>query len=230
MLCYHPHSLYGVAGGNLWQDINKKFGTVPLFAGADIILYIPFLRRFMTYWGFTSASAKSMKQNLQRNYPQNVLMYAPGGIAEMFFGIEEEQIVLDKRKGFCKLALQTGAHIVPSYVHGANQAYTRKWGPDSFMFKLSTKYRVSIVYFTGLFDIPFFPCPKRQRLVACIGKPIEVEKVENPTNEQVVALHSKYIAELKSLFNRYKHEMGKEYENKQLYLETDDIIKTEKKE
>jgi len=223
MIGYHPHALYGIGMSNISKELYVKFGTNTLFTGANIVLQIPFLRRFMTSWGFTSASAEAMKKNLQLPYPRNVIMHTPGGIAEMFYGLEEEQIVLEKRKGFCKLALQTGAHLVPSYTHGANQVYSRRWGPDSFAFKLSCKLRVSIVYFTGLFDIPFSPCPRRKRLIVCIGKPIEVDKVEKPTDEQVVALHSKYVKELKALFDRYKVEMGEEYKHKQLYLETDDI-------
>jgi len=223
MIGYHPHALYGIGMFSINKELNVKFGTTTLFTGANIVQQIPFLRRFMTCLGFTPASAEAMKKNLQLPYPRNVLMHTPGGIAEMFYGLEEEQIVLEKRKGFCKIALQTGAHLVPSYIHGANHAYSRGWGPDSFMFKLSSKLRVSIVCFTGLFDIPFNPCPKRKRLIVCIGKPIEVEKVEKPTNEQVVALHSQYVKELKALFDRYKGDMGEEYKHKQLYLETDDI-------
>jgi len=230
LLGYHPHALYGVAMSPISKELWTKFGITAMFTAADIVLYIPFLRRFMNCWGCTSASAKAMKQNLQRPYPQNVLMHTPGGIAEMFYGIDEEQIVLEKRKGFCKLALQTGAHLVPSYVHGANQVFTRSWGPNSFMFKLSSKLRISIVFFRGLFDIPFLPCPKRRRLIVCIGKPIEVEKVEHPTNEQVVALHARYVTELRALFDRYKPEMGEEYKNKKLYLETDDISHIDNKQ
>ena len=30
-------------------------------------------------------------------------MLLPGGIAEMFYGLDEEQIILRKRKGFCRI-------------------------------------------------------------------------------------------------------------------------------
>ena len=39
-----------------------------------------------------------------------------------------------------------------------------------------------------------------------VGKPIEVEKRENPTNEEIDLLHQKFIEGLVRLFERYKNE------------------------
>lgn len=36
------------------------------------------------------------------------------------------------------------------------------------------------------------------------GDPIDVEKVEKPTPEQVDALHQKFVEELRKLFEEYK--------------------------
>ena len=40
-----------------------------------------------------------------------------------------------------------------------------------------------------------------------MGKPIEVEKVENPTNEEINSLHAKFVQELKDLFDLYKDKL-----------------------
>ena len=81
-------------------------------------------RLLLAWWGVTSVSRKAMRENLQRPYPLNALMLMPGGISEMFYGNGgEEQIVLRKRKGFCKLALETGACLVPVYAMGTNQVF-----------------------------------------------------------------------------------------------------------
>ena len=53
--------------------------------------------------------------------PNNALTLQPGGVAEMFYGIEHEQIVLAPRKRFCKIALQTDACRVPCYACGVNE-------------------------------------------------------------------------------------------------------------
>lgn len=38
-----------------------------------------------------------------------------------------------------------------------------------------------------------------------VGKPIPVEKKENPTNEEITALHTKFTQELVNLFDEYKY-------------------------
>lgn len=41
-----------------------------------------------------------------------------------------------------------------------------------------------------------------------MGRPIPVEKVENPTREQVDELHRKYCEELTKLFDEHKTKYG----------------------
>ena len=78
----------------------------------------------------------------------------PGGIREMFYGTEVEQIFLKSRFGFAKLALTTGASLVPAYCLGANQCYTRYSNQHSLLAKVSSKIQTSLVFWTGAFGIP----------------------------------------------------------------------------
>lgn len=41
-----------------------------------------------------------------------------------------------------------------------------------------------------------------------VGKPIHVDKVEDPTEEQIAELHKVYIDSLQELFTQYKDEYG----------------------
>lgn len=50
-----------------------------------------------------------------------------------------------------------------------------------------------------------------------IGKPIDVKKVENPTQEQVNGLHEIYIKSLVELFDEHKHKYSNG--NKDIQLE-----------
>ena len=123
--------------------------------------------------------------------------------------------------GFCKIALQTGCHIVPSYVFGANEVYTRYFEHTGAMAKLSSVLQTSLVVWTGRWGIPMLPVPHRSKLVAVIGAPIEVTKVAEPTKEQVEALHAKFVAEVRALYDRHKGRMGAEWAARRdkLYLE-----------
>jgi Diacylglycerol acyltransferase len=39
--------------------------------------------------------------------------------------------------------------------------------------------------------------PYRRTIVSVFGRPIPVQKVEKPTKDQVIEIHTQYIAELK---------------------------------
>merc|ERR1712086_445499 len=222
LVCYHPHSLYGVCYNLYASALHHDHGFKPLFTGADVVLYIPILRRMLCAWGVTPVSAKSMKKHLQLPYPHNILTLLPGGIGEMFFGLSHEQIILKKRKGFVRIALQTGASLVPCYALGANQAWTRHFDQNSLLYRISSQLRVSLVVWTGRWGIPFGFIPHKQRLVVALGPAIEVMKVEEPTQEQVDELHTTYCKELRALFDRHKHKLG--WENEELHFEDEDLL------
>ena len=57
------------------------------------------------------------------------------------------------------------------------------------------------------FIVPVFP----------VGKPIDVDKVPEPTKEQVDELHERYMAALTELFEAHKMECGAE-ESSQLIM------------
>merc|ERR1711970_1669681 len=66
-------------------------------------------------------------------------------------------------------------------------------------------------------------------MVIGIGPAISVKKVEHPTSKQIDDLHAKYVAALRDIFDKTKHEMGPEYAKKRLYLETETIPKKNKR-
>ena len=63
--------------------------------------------------------------------------------------------------------------------------------------------------------------PHKQKMVVVIGAPIDVPRVEEPSADQVEALHAKYVADLKRLYSQHKHRMGAEWAERRpnLYLE-----------
>jgi len=159
----------------------------------------------------TMVSAAPLRRALSQPWPYNAVQLQPGGIAEMFYGTDCEQIILSKRKGLCRVALQTGASLVPSYVFGANEIYTRWFGPHSLAARLSSVLRTSLVGWSGRWGVPFSPLPVRGKLVIVLGAPIEVPRTESPTDDEVDALHARYVCDLRDLFERNKGRMGAEW-------------------
>jgi len=75
------------------------FVILQIMTGAGVLLYIPFLRRHFRAWNLVPVDKKSFVWALQQKYPFNVTHLTTGGISEMFYGISQEQIILNKRKG-----------------------------------------------------------------------------------------------------------------------------------
>ena len=62
----------------------------------------------------------------------------------------------------------------------------------------------------------FTTLPKRIPLTTVVGKPIQVTRIENPTQEQIDQLHKVYVNELTALFEEHK---DKYLNNKKIDLE-----------
>ena len=114
LVCYLPHALYPYAFWLIYDTLKERYKIRFMYTGADVLFWVPILRRIHTFWGCTSVSYQRLKENLHQPYPFNTLMLQPDGIRGMFYGIEHEQIVINRRRGFCRVALQTGASLVPS--------------------------------------------------------------------------------------------------------------------
>mmetsp|Transcript_9254 Transcript_9254/g.21384 ORF Transcript_9254/g.21384 Transcript_9254/m.21384 type:complete len:328 (+) Transcript_9254:68-1051(+) len=222
----HPHGLWTMCYHLLWPQLVARFGILPMFIGADILLKIPFLRRHFRAYGMIGASREDVLWAMEQKYPHNVTTMCPGGIAEMFYGISREQIILRKRKGFVKLALQKGAYLVPAYGFGTNQQFRRLIEAGGLLAKLSSALKLSAVPWLDRFYIPFGPIPTTHKVIMALGPPIPVEKVENPSAEQIDELHTKFCNAMHELFDKHKADMG--WQDKQLYLETEGWPETKK--
>lgn len=98
----------------LYPKIRPKVPTI------DISLYAPFCRGFYRYSGFISIRKQSILNHLNTSndpkdptnkdgFTSNAVGIVVGGIKEMLYSHPRKySLVLKNRKGFVKLALQTG--------------------------------------------------------------------------------------------------------------------------
>lgn len=236
ILAAWPHGLMGGGGHVGFADFSQR-GFNVIYTGASIMRYVPFVRRLLHSWGFTDVSKGSLGKvlNVRKygpTYPNNVAHLVVGGIHEMFYtpyNSNKEQIILDKRKGFIKLALTNQCDIIPMYTFGANQQYQRIFGHESVLCKLSTSLQMSLVVWLGRWKIPMSWIPIPVPLLGVVGEVFEVPKVDSEkiTDELVQQVHSDFCERLKKLFDDYKKvyvdEMGADPEwlTRELKLETE---------
>lgn len=202
LVCAHPHGIFGFYIVFIMELLLGQGVRMTSFA-ASILTQLPFARRHFSWMGIASADAKSMRACMQRKFPANVCYSTPGGIEEAFC-VPNEQIVVLKRKGFCKIALQCGTDLVPTYGFGNNQFFPVLSGQDSRLAKVSKKLNVTIMLWIGLFNIPYSCLPMKHPQLLAVGAPIRVEMCPNPSQEQIDELHTKYCTAIRLLFDKYR--------------------------
>jgi len=171
-------------------------------AGASVVAHTPCLR-YMTMFGFIDVSAKSIAKALDAD---TCVGTVPDGIAGIFRCTADDEVVkLKHRKGIAKLALRTGHPIVPAYSVGNTAAFSAWFDPFGVLERLSRAAQASFMLYWGRF---YLPIPLRANITMLIGAPIEVERVAEPTNEQVDAVHQRLLTEMEQLFDRHKAALG----------------------
>lgn len=108
---------------NLFQGIRMHICTL------NINFWIPFWREILLNRGFVSADKSTICSILLQD-PSHAVAVVVGGAKESLFAIPgKNTLVLKRRKGFVKIALQTGASLVPVYAFGENNMYRQIENP-----------------------------------------------------------------------------------------------------
>ena len=77
-------------------------------------------------------------------------------------------------------------------------------------FKSRFAFSPPAFYGRGIFQYTWGLMPYRRPINVVVGKPIPVEKVAEPSDEQIDQLHVKYVQELKKLYETYRPYYGQE--------------------
>lgn len=128
ILGFHPHGVYCLSViTNLWSIGSRKMPFPNHRVRATTLpinFYVPVWREFLLACGSTTCAKVSLIKALKK--PNTALLIAIGG-AEEFKYMEENtlDLVIQKRKGFAKLALETGVDLVPIIGFGENELFSR---------------------------------------------------------------------------------------------------------
>lgn len=203
-----PHGVFPFGSFLACISIPRITGCVVRGLAANALLRIPFIGARLAALGLVDASRDNARKMLLDNWSLGI---SSGGIAEIFEtcrfegGEGCETIILKSRGGICKLALETGAYLVPSYIFG-NTLCLHVWSdPWGIMRSVSRRLRISICFFTGRFGLPI---PYRTPILGVLGAAIVVPKTENPPPEMVQSLLDKLCADIHALFELHKAAYG----------------------
>lgn len=232
LCCCHPHGLFGLSvwGAFVANPTNIHGGHVALHKlihGAKrslrstvhtmtVNFRIPAWREWLLVLGFCDVERKTLIRCMRED-PDTTLghisVLVPGGAAESVY-CTEATLTLKHRKGFVKIAVETGCHLVPVYTFGETKLYkpwTRNRRVLSILQRLQKALGIGtpLVCGRGVFNYGFGMLPHREMLTTVVGKPIPVARCVDPETGKAPAdvvdrVHQQYVDALTDLYQRYQ--------------------------
>ncbi|KAA8641943.1 hypothetical protein EYZ11_002545 [Aspergillus tanneri] len=221
---YHPHGIiFRGAMGVLVADGEESFSR--LFPGItntllmkDSSFHQPLLREYLLSMGLASVSRKSCIRHLTKGGHDEqgmgrAITIIVGGSRE--YNIARPgtmEVVVRVRKGFVRVAVETGAELVPVVAFGENDLFERVDVKNSGWFVRSvakvweTVVGHKIAFSTGRFGI-FSPFQKPVNVV--VGDPIPVTQQRwEPDPKYIDELQEQYVDALRRLFEDWRDVFG----------------------
>jgi 2-acylglycerol O-acyltransferase 2 len=136
------------------------------------------------------------------------------------------RLVLKRRKGFVKMAIRTGADLVPVLAFGENDIYEQVNAvshPAIHKFQLLVKkllgFTIPLFHARGVFNYDVGLMPYRRPINIICGRPVKVAQAANPKQEDIDRVHEEYIAELERLWNTWKDEFAPQRQSELEFVE-----------
>ncbi|XP_007507676.2 diacylglycerol O-acyltransferase 2-like protein 6 isoform X1 [Monodelphis domestica] len=217
----HPHGIF--SQGAFCNFATEATGVAQIFPGIvpslitlERFFLFPIVREFLMAKGICPASPSAMKHLLTERGSGNAVILMVGGAAEALLAQPgKATLFLKNRKGFVRLALQTGAYLVPSYSFGENETFNQKFFPDgswlSFIqrkIKATLGITICVFYGQGFTRHSWGFLPLRQPITTVVGEPLPIPNVEEPCQEMVDRYHALYLKALRELFDEHKAKYG----------------------
>ncbi|KAG9515713.1 diacylglycerol O-acyltransferase 2A, partial [Aureobasidium melanogenum] len=224
---YHPHGI--ISHGAFVAFATEALGFAQLFPGItntlltlDSNFRIPLYRDYALRLGLASVSRESCENILSKGGPNGegmgrAITIVVGGARESLDAQPNSlRLVLARRKGFVKLAIRTGADLVPVLAFGENELYEQfdpQAHPTIHKFQLLVKkalgFTIPLFHARGVFNYDVGMMPYRRPLNIVAGRPIMVRKQERPDSKYVDEIHAQYVEELKRIWDEWKDVFAK---------------------
>ncbi|KAL0882621.1 hypothetical protein ABMA27_001057 [Loxostege sticticalis] len=188
---------------------------------------IPFLRELYLALGGCSSSLESLLYLLNpKKQKGKCVALVVGGSAEILYTEPGQyNVKLKDRKGFVRAALMTGASLVPVLVFGETDLFRPFNFPEGSMMRRWQKWVLRVTGLVpilplgrGIFQYSFGLLPYRVPLAVVVGAPIEVERNQDPSEEEVDAVHAIFVDKLVELFENEKPKYVPNHENVKLVI------------
>ena len=225
---YHPHGI--ISHGAFAAFATEALGFSQLFPGIRTTLLtldsnfrVPLYREYILTLGLQSVSRESCENILSKGGANGegmgrAITIVVGGARESLEATPSSlRLILGRRKGFVKLAIRTGADLVPVLAFGENELYDQvqpEQHPLIHKMQLLVKkfmgFTVPLFHARGVFNYDIGVMPYRRPLNIVVGKPIKVEQASKPSEPYIAELHELYVKELQRIWEEWKDEFAME--------------------
>ncbi|KAK9884501.1 hypothetical protein WA026_007342 [Henosepilachna vigintioctopunctata] len=231
LFCCFPHGMISTGAFTVFlteaRNISKSFPNHKVHMNTlRTNFFVPILRELTLSIGGISSSKRSLNYILSKPDGGNITALVIGGAQEAFYNKPGHYIlVLKNRKGFVKVALQNGSPLVPVMSFGEPDIISQVEFKDGSLFQRFQLFIKKCFGFVplvplgrGIFQYNYGILPQRVPINVVVGRPIDVEKVEQPTQEQIDDLHERFIKELDTLFEKQKKKFIENADNVHLEI------------
>eukprot|EP00127_Corallochytrium_limacisporum_P005909 Clim_evm54s214 gene=Clim_evmTU54s214 len=216
LFAYHPHGVIGVGAFiNFGTEANNISEVYPGLEISPCTLSVnfntPLIREYIMGLGMAHVGKESLC---------NMLLGPPGRSALIVVGGANEALeahpgsyalTLKRRRGFIKMALITGASLVPVFGFGENDLWDQVPNPQGSMLRQfqrralnSMSVSMPLIKGRGIFQYSYGLLPHRRPVHVVVGKPIKVQRVLDPTQAEITELQETYMNALRDLYNEHK--------------------------
>jgi len=224
---YHPHGI--ISHGAFAAFATEALGFKQLFPDItntlltlDANFRVPLYRDYALRMGLASVSRESCENILSKGGRNGegmgrAITIVVGGARESLDARPGSiKLVLNRRKGFVKMAIRTGADLVPVLAFGENDVYDQldtDSHPYIHKFQMLVKkfmgFTVPIFHARGVFNYDVGMMPYRRPINIVVGRPIRVMQDTHPDNDYINEIHQQYVDELMRIWHEHKDTFAK---------------------
>ena len=216
LFCYHPH---GVQSAGAFMMASHASGFDELFPGLRVSVQtlsinfkVPVFRENCMMLGMGDASKGCLMRALSSAHPGGSAVLVTGGAREsMLAHPYTSKVVLKDRAGFVKVAIRSGASLVPVWGFGENNLYENMAVGHPWIQKWQRRiqrvltFAPLMVQGRGVFSYSSGLVPHRRPISVVVGTPIDVGPADpQPSREKVQKIHTRYKKAVLELFEQYR--------------------------